>query len=88
MRSSRTALSHPLAPAAALSLCIPISKGIRSAPGQCWGCSTSRPGPLSLAETLTFAVPMNKFDRMIDNMEESFLITPSWKKVRKRIAKA
>jgi len=44
--------------------------------------------PFVSAETLTFAVPMNKFDRMIDNMEESFLITPSWKKVRKRIVKA
>ena len=44
--------------------------------------------PFVSAETLTFAVPMNKFDRMIDNMDESFLITPSWKKVRKRIVKA
>ena len=37
--------------------------------------------------TLTFAVPMNKFIRMIENMDESFLITPSWDKVRKRITK-
>jgi hypothetical protein len=36
-------------------------------------------------ETLSFAVPMGKFFRMIENMEESFLITPSWKKVRQRI---
>ena len=43
--------------------------------------------PFVPAETLTFAAPMNKFDRMIDNMEESFLITSSWEKVRKRIAK-
>lgn len=34
---------------------------------------------------LTFSVPMNKFARMIDNMEESFLITRSWAKVNKRI---
>ena len=34
---------------------------------------------------LTFAVPMPKFRRMVDNMEESFLITSSWDKVRKRI---
>ena len=38
-------------------------------------------------ETLTFSVPINKFDRMVDNMDESFLITPSWAKVRKRISK-
>ncbi len=34
---------------------------------------------------LTFAAPMSKFARMIDNMAESFLITPSWAKVQKRI---
>ena len=43
--------------------------------------------PFVSAETLTFAAPMNKFTRMIDNMDESFLITSSWEKVRKRIAK-
>lgn len=37
-------------------------------------------------DELTFAVPMGKFARMVDNMEESFLITESWKKVQKRIA--
>jgi COG2043 family uncharacterized protein len=36
-------------------------------------------------ETLTFAVPINKFMNMVDNMEDSFLITRSWEKVRKRI---
>jgi uncharacterized protein (DUF169 family) len=34
---------------------------------------------------LTFSTPMSKFVRMIDNMEESFLITPSWSKIQKRI---
>ena len=41
--------------------------------------------PFVPKDTLTFAAPMNKFVRMIDNMEESFLITPSWAKVQKRI---
>ncbi len=36
--------------------------------------------------TLAFSVPMNKFVRMIENMEESFLITDSWQKVQKRIS--
>ena len=36
-------------------------------------------------DKLAFAVPMSKFKRMVDNMEESFLITPSWAKVQKRI---
>ena len=34
---------------------------------------------------LTFSVPMVKFTKMISYMDESFLITNSWKKVQKRI---
>jgi hypothetical protein len=34
---------------------------------------------------LTFSVPMIKFEKMISYMDESFLITGSWKKVKKRI---
>jgi len=40
------------------------------------------------AATLSFAVPMAKFVAMVGNMEESFLITPTWDKIRKRIASA
>lgn len=36
-------------------------------------------------DTLSFAVPMVKFEQMIGYMEESFLITDTWKTVRKRI---
>jgi uncharacterized protein (DUF169 family) len=41
--------------------------------------------PFVPADTITFAAPMSKFVRMIDNMEESFLITPSWAAIQKRI---
>jgi len=37
-------------------------------------------------ETLTFSLPIKKLQGMVDDMEESFLITPSWGKVRKRIS--
>jgi uncharacterized protein (DUF169 family) len=36
-------------------------------------------------QVLTFSVPIDKFLRMIDNMDESFLVTDSWDKVSKRI---
>jgi uncharacterized protein (DUF169 family) len=36
-------------------------------------------------DVLTFSVPMKKFVRMIENIKESFLITPSWSEVNKRI---
>lgn len=41
--------------------------------------------PFVPRNTLTFAAPVNLFTRMVDNMEESFLITPSWKAVQNRI---
>ncbi len=42
--------------------------------------------PCVTPDVVTFTAPMKKFLRMVDNMEESFLVTDSWKKVRRRIA--
>jgi uncharacterized protein (DUF169 family) len=44
--------------------------------------------PFVPENVLSFSVPMNKFSVMIENMEESFLITGSWDKTQKRIKKA
>jgi uncharacterized protein (DUF169 family) len=41
--------------------------------------------PLVQKEILTFSVSINKFVRMVENMNESFLVTPSWGKFRGRI---
>jgi len=38
--------------------------------------------------TLSFSVSMLKFERMVRNMEESFLTTNSWKAVQKRMQRA
>jgi uncharacterized protein (DUF169 family) len=38
-------------------------------------------------DELTFAAPMKKFVTMIENMDESFLITGSWEKVKGRMTK-
>ncbi|MFH0975277.1 MAG: hypothetical protein V1874_05780 [Spirochaetota bacterium] len=43
--------------------------------------------PYIPADMLTFSVPIARFIKMIDYMDESFLITESWKKVQKRINK-
>lgn len=37
-------------------------------------------------ETLSFSVPMNKFTRMVNDMDESFLITRSWTAVKSRLS--
>jgi uncharacterized protein (DUF2126 family) len=41
--------------------------------------------PFVPKDTLTFAASMSKFTRMIGNMEASFLITNSWKAIKKMI---
>jgi uncharacterized protein (DUF169 family) len=44
--------------------------------------------PYVHSNILSFAAPMNKFIRMIENMPESFLITPTWEKIKKRIPRS
>jgi len=41
--------------------------------------------PYVKADEISFAVPYSKFEKMIGYMEESFLITDTWKTVKKRI---
>jgi len=36
-------------------------------------------------DILTFAAPIARFAQMVDNMPESFLITPSWDRVKRRL---
>ena len=36
--------------------------------------------------TLSFAIPIKRFEQMIHNMDESFLITDSWKSIKKRLS--
>jgi hypothetical protein len=41
--------------------------------------------PFVPVKELTFSIPIKKFESMVKNMDESFLITGSWKKIRNRI---
>jgi hypothetical protein len=41
-----------------------------------------------MPEVLSMAIPMRKFARMIDYMEESFLVTPTWERVREKIRRS
>ena len=41
--------------------------------------------PCVHTSTLSFALPVTRFRQMVENMEESFLITASWRKVCRRI---
>jgi uncharacterized protein (DUF169 family) len=42
--------------------------------------------PFVQDNVLTFSVPMKRLVEMINNMDESFLITDTWKKIQKRIS--
>ena len=37
-------------------------------------------------DTLSFSIPMKKFETMVSQMDESFLITKTWDKVKNKIA--
>lgn len=41
--------------------------------------------PFVPPDVITLSVPINKFTRMINYMEESFLITNTWSRIKKRI---
>ncbi len=42
--------------------------------------------PYVSGDELTFAAPINKFETMVRNMDESFLTTPTWEAVLKRVS--
>jgi len=44
--------------------------------------------PFVKGNLLSFAAPMNKLRRMVEDMDESFLVTGSWGKVSRRVAGA
>ena len=44
--------------------------------------------PFVPSDVITLSVPIGKFTRMVDNMEESFLITNTWSRIKKRIDSA
>ncbi len=43
--------------------------------------------PCVPVNSLSFAIPMKKFIAMVSYMEESFLITPTWERVKQRFEK-
>ncbi len=44
--------------------------------------------PCVKLDVMTMAVPMKKFEKMIGYMEESFLTTATWGRVRQKIKKS
>jgi hypothetical protein len=64
---------------------VPWLEGKSAAPRAVLGMFDVSARPFVPEHVLSFAVPFSKFRRMVDDMEESFLTTGSWAKVRRRI---
>lgn len=64
----------------------PLREARSSRPRAVLGLFDVSARPFVPADRLTFTVPWAKFPSMVANMDESFLITESWRKVRARIA--
>jgi len=63
----------------------PLVESMSSHPSCVLGMFDVSARPCVPEYTLTFAISMNRFEEMIHNMDESFLITRSWAMVRDRI---
>ena len=66
----------------------PLVEAERERPRAVLGMFDVTARPHVPVDMLTFAIPWKKFETMIQNMDESFLITGAWGNVQKRIAKA
>ena len=52
------------------------------------GCFDPSARPFVPGNALSFAVPADRFYAMVENIPESFLTTPTWGKIRRRISRA
>ncbi len=83
--SMREAAITPFGAGCASLVQYPLLEKAKARPRAVLGTFDISSRPWVQRDILSFAVPMAKFRRMIDNMEESFLTTRSWAKIRERV---
>jgi hypothetical protein len=81
------AVVAPMASGCGALVMHPYLQGRSASPRAVLGLFDPSARPYAAPEVLGFAVPIAKFERMAANMEESFLITDTWKQVRARLAR-
>jgi hypothetical protein len=86
--TARDAVSAPFGAGCATIIQYPLLEGRAEHPRCVLGMFDVSARPCVPEGVLTFAAPMKKFARMVNDMDESFLITPSWDAVRKRIRRS
>jgi hypothetical protein len=65
----------------------PYLEGEKPQPRCVFGMFDPSARPYVAPNILTFAVSMNRFSQMVENIPESFLITSTWKNIQKRMPK-
>jgi len=63
----------------------PLAESKKEKPKAVLGMFDVSARPFVQENVLSFAIPFKRFEKIVSYMEESFLITNSWEKVRKRI---
>jgi uncharacterized protein (DUF169 family) len=63
----------------------PLHESVAERPRAVLGMFDPSARPCVPVDMLTMAIPMRMFGPMIDSMEESFLVTGTWEKVKKKI---
>ncbi len=65
----------------------PLAESAQKAPRTIMGMFDISARPYIPENTFTLAMPIKRLETIIDYMEESFLITPTWDQVKKRVEK-
>lgn len=85
--TDRTAVQTPFGSGCSTVIQYPYLEKSATQPRATIGMFDPSARPFVPKDVLTLSVPMNKFIGMVNNMEESFLVTESWQKIQKRIPK-
>jgi len=83
--SDRNTVSAPFGSGCSTIVQYPYLETTSSHPKAVIGMLDPSARPYVPQNTVTFSIPMKKFVNMIDNVEESFLITNTWRNIQKRI---
>ncbi len=84
--ADRNAVSAPFGSGCSTIVQYPYLERESERPGATIGMFDPSARPFVPRNVISFSVPMSKFTAMIDNMEESFLITDTWGRMQKRMA--
>ena len=84
-RADRNGVVSPMGAGCASIVYFPLEESKKRKPKCILGMFDVSARPCVPENCLTFTIPFRRFKQVIDNMDESFLITGSWKKVQERI---